>query len=73
MNVLKHIKKKAGFGIYDAEYNAILEEVELLQREDHPIQTDQQTKKEEPPRQKSPSPAKKEEEDPILAKQAMEM
>jgi hypothetical protein len=41
VNVLKHIKKKAGFGIYDAEYNAILEEVELLQREDHPIPTDQ--------------------------------
>jgi hypothetical protein len=37
VNVLKHIKKKAGVGIYDAEYAAIIEEVELLQREDsHP-------------------------------------
>jgi hypothetical protein len=37
VNVLKHIKKKAGVGIYDAEYASIIEEVELLQREDsHP-------------------------------------
>ncbi len=36
VNVLKHIKKRAGVGIYDVEYAALIEEVELLQREDHP-------------------------------------
>jgi hypothetical protein len=41
VNVLKHIKKKAGVGIYDAEYAAIIEEVELLQREDTHAPEDQ--------------------------------
>ena len=35
VNVLKHIKKRAGVGIFDVEYAALIEEVELLQREDH--------------------------------------
>lgn len=33
--VLKHIKKKVGSGFYDAEYNTLVEEVQLIQREDH--------------------------------------
>lgn len=31
--VLKHIKKKAGSGFFDAEYHLLVEEVQLMQRE----------------------------------------
>jgi len=34
VTVLKHIKKRAGPGIYEVEYQALIEEVQMLQRED---------------------------------------
>jgi hypothetical protein len=33
LNVLRHVKKRAGLGCYDVEYAKLVEEIELLQRE----------------------------------------
>lgn len=34
VTVLKHIKKRAGPGIHDVEYQALLEEVQIITRQD---------------------------------------
>lgn len=33
--VLKHVKKRAGAGMYDAEFQSIMEEIRYLENEDH--------------------------------------
>lgn len=33
LNVLKHVKKRAGHGCYDVEYAKLVEEIQLIQRE----------------------------------------
>lgn len=45
--VLKHIKKRAGPGVYDVEYDSLMEEVLLMNREQHHIEaaTDEGSKK----------------------------
>ena len=86
--VLKHIKKKAGPGIYDVEYQAILEEVLILHRDDHaPPEKDPEDKEPEPkpldPPPKQPSPQNKKvkieepkklpEKPPLIASQEYEI